>query len=186
MSNVGVATMNSQFLQAGLLCAIGLALSPPINACQSCGSKAGVPFERIHPGHTAGQVILFVRPDSALRSFNKRADLSFQLERSGHTVHLIDDDRNLDAAIRANRADVVLAEPADAMALRARLAGDSAAPVVLSLTNESTAVSDADPKVSSCLVQAAADQSKDVVQTIEVFIYSRQAGEIIRCPPSGE
>ncbi|MEP6885221.1 MAG: hypothetical protein ABJC66_10775 [Gammaproteobacteria bacterium] len=177
--------MKTQFLPVGLLCAISLALSPPVSACQACGSKAGVPFERIHPGHNAGQIILFVRPDSDLRSFNKKADLSFQLQRLGHTVHLIDNDRNLDAAIRANRTDVVLAEPADATALRSRLAGNSAAPVVLSLTTASTAASDADPKVSSCLVQAAANQSRDVVQTIELIIYSRQAGEIINCPSSG-
>lgn len=179
--------MNSQFLQAGLLCAMGLALSPSIKACQACGSKAGVPFERIHSGHNAGQIILFVRPDSELRSFNKKADLSFQLERSGHTVHLIDNDKQLDAAIRANRTDVVLAAPTDATELRSRLAGHSAAPVVLSLTTASTSsMTDADPKLSSCVVQAAANQSKDLVQTIEMFIYSRQAGESINCPTSGE
>ena len=173
--------MKAQFLQAGLLCMIGLALAPPLQACQACGNKLGVPFARIHPGRYAGQIILFARPDSELRSFNKRTDLSLRLERSGHTVHLIDNDKNFDDAIRANRTDLVLAEPADATALRSRLTSDSAAPLVLSLVGVSTAASDADPEVSSCLLQATVNQSKNVAQTIERFISSRQAGTRLRC-----
>ena len=178
--------MKAQFLQAGLLCAIGLALAPSVQACQACGNKVGVPFERIHPGHSTGQIILFARPGSDLRSFSRRADLSLRLERSGHTVHLIDNDRNLDGAIRANRTDLVLAEPADAVALRSRLMGDSAAPLVLSVVTVSTATAMAEPEESSCLLQATVNQSEDVVQTIDLFISSRQAGRIIHCASTGE
>jgi hypothetical protein len=179
-------TMKAHFLQAGLLCAIGWALAPSVQACQACGNKLGVPFARIHPGRDAGQIILFARPNSELRSFNRRTDLSLRLERSGHTVHLIDNDKNLDDAIRANRTDLVLAEPADATALRSRLTGDSTAPLVLSLVAVSTAASDADPEVLSCLLQATVNQSKNVVQTIERLISSRQAGSIINCASTGE
>jgi hypothetical protein len=180
------AVMNAQFLQAGLVCAIGLALAPSVQACQACGSKSGVPFARIHPGHYAVQIIVFARPDSELRSFYKRADLSLRLERSGHTVHFIDNDKSLNGAIRANRTDLVLAEPADATALRSRLTGDTAAPLVLSLIDVSTAASNADPEVSSCLLQATVNQSRDVVDAIERFISNRQSGRIANCASIGE
>ena len=168
--------MKAQFLQAWLLCATGLALAPSVQACQACADKSGASFARIHPVHYAGQIILFARPDSELRTFNRRADLSFRLERSGRSVHLIDNYKDLDGAIRANRTDLVLAEPADAKALRSRLTSQASAPLVLSLVTVSTAALDADPELSSCRLQATVDQSKTVVQTIERLIGSRQAG----------
>ena len=177
--------MKTRFLLAGLLCAASLALATSVQACPACGGKSGVPFARIHPGHSAGQILLFARPNSELRSFDKRASLSFRLERSGHTVHLIDNDQNLAGALLGHRTDLVLAEPADATALRARLADDLAAPLVLSLVAVSTAASDAELEVSSCQLQATVHQSRNVVQTIERFIDSRQAGETIRCVSAG-
>ena len=70
--------------------------------------------------------------------------------------------------------------------LRSRLTGDLAAPLVLSLVAASTAAADADPEVSSCLLQATVDQSMDVIQTIERFISNRQAGKLISCASARE
>ena len=173
--------MKSKFLLAGLLGAIGLLLAPSVRACPACGDKLGVPFARIHSGHQADQIIFFARRDSELRTFNKRAGLSRRMERSGHTVRIIDNDKDLEGALRANRTDLVLAEPADATALRSRFSGDSSAPVVLSLVTVSTAGSDADPALSRCQLQAAVDQGESVLHTIEQLISGRQAGEVIDC-----
>jgi hypothetical protein len=66
------------------------------------------------------------------------------------------------------------------------LTGDTAAPLVLSLIDVSTAASNADPEVSSCLLQATVNQSRDVVDAIERFISNRQAGRIANCASTGE
>ncbi len=173
--------MQARFLLGALMSAIGLALAPALQACPACGDKFGVPFERIHSGHSTGQIILFARPDSGLRSFNREAGLSRRLERSGHTVHVIDNDRDLDGAIHASRTDLVLAEPADATALRSRLSGDMAAPLVLSLVAVAGAAADTNAGAASCVLQASASQGMDVVQSIERFISNRQAGQAIDC-----
>ena len=179
--NLEGATIKARFPPGALMGAIGLALAPALQACPACGDKFGVPFERIHSGHSAGQIILFARPDSGLRSLNRQSGLSRRLERSGHTVHVIDNDKDLDGAIHANRTDLVLAEPADATALRSRLSGDTAAPLVLSLVAVDSAAAESDVEASSCLLQAAAKQGTDVVQSIERFISNRQAGQVIAC-----
>ena len=173
--------MKNQFLLGGLLGAIGLLLAPVVRACPACGDKLGVPFARIHSGHQADRIIFFARRDSELRSFNKRAGLSRRMERSGHTVRIIDNDEDLDGALRANQTDLVLAEPADAIALRTRFTGDSSAPLVLSLVAVATAAADANPELPRCQLQAAVDQSESVLHTIERFISGRRAGEVIDC-----
>jgi hypothetical protein len=153
-----------------------MAFMAPAQACQNCGGKSGVPFARIHSGHDAGQIILFARPDSSLRSFNRRAQLGFRLERSGHSVRLVDDDRELEQAIRANRTALVLAEPADATALRARLAGDSSAPVVVSLQPVTAPVPQDDAPDAICHLAATVDESRTVVRAIDWLIDSRSQG----------
>ena len=171
-----------------LFFAIGMAIAPSIHACgdKLVGLGGGVPFARIHPEHYVGQVVLFARVDSELQSFNEQAHLSHHLERSGHTVRLINNDTDLDGVLRAGPTDLVLAAPADAKALRARLAGDSSAPLVLALVTVPTSGSGAEPVVSNCLLQASFNQSIGVLRTVEGFISRRQAGTVINCAGTGE
>lgn len=178
--------MRAHFLPGVFCCAMGIA--PSIQACgdKLVGLGGGVPFARIHPAHYAGQIVLFARRDSGLQSFNERAHLSHRLERSGHTVRLIDNDKDLDGALRANPMDLVLAEPADATALRTRFTGDSAAPLVLAVVTETAGTASAQPAASSCVLQASLSQGKSVVRTLERFITSRHAGTVINCAATGE
>jgi hypothetical protein len=167
--------MQARILTIIALCATVFLLAPA-QACQNCGGKSGVPFARIHSSHDTGQIILFARPDSQLRSFNRRAELGFRLERSGHTVRLISNDRDLEEAIRANRTALVLAEPTDAVALRARLAGDAAAPVVVSLQPVAVPVPQDEATEAICHLTATVDQGRTVVRTIDWLVDSRARG----------
>ena len=173
--------MRAQFLLLGMLGASCLLLAPSVRACPACGDKLGVPFARIHSGHLADRIIFFARPDSELRTFSKRAGLIRRMERSGHTVRVVDNDADLEAELRANRSDLLLADPADASALRARLTGDISAPVVISLAVVATAVAEDDLKMSSCRLQATVAQTETVVQTIGRFVSSRQDGKVFDC-----
>jgi hypothetical protein len=163
-----------------------LTAAPRVNACgdKLVGLGGGVPFARIHPEHYVGQIVLFARPDSALRSFNEKAHLSRHLERSGHTVLLIDNERDLEGALRAARTQVVLATPADATALRGRLQGSSAPLIVALVTGAAGA--DSDLLSSGCAVQVTADQGKTALRSVEKFISQRQAGTAPNCAGTAE
>lgn len=180
--------MKNQFRPGMLFFAMGLALAPSIQACgdKLVGLGGGVPFARIHPEHYVGQIVLFARRDSELKTFDEQAHLSHYLERSGHSVRLIDNDRDLDGALLGHPTDLVLAAPADAQALRTRLSGDSSAPLVLALVTVPGTAASAGTLVSSCLLQASFKQSRSVVRTVEGFISRRQAGTVINCAGAGE
>jgi hypothetical protein len=176
-------------LRPAVLCfAMGMAVAPSIQACgdKLTGLGGGVPFARIHPEHYVGQIVVFARPNSDLQSFNQQGRFSHQLERSGHTVRLIDNESDLEGALRANPTDLILAAPADAQALRARLTANSSAPLVLALVTVPAAGSGAEPVVSHCLLQASANQSKSVLLTVEGFINRRQTGAAINCAGAAE
>jgi hypothetical protein len=141
-----------------------------------------VPFARIHSEHYTGNVVLFARPDSELRSFNDKAHLTRHLERSGHTVLLIDNERDLDGALSVARTQVVLAAPADATALRARLRGMSAAPLVVAVAAGSADAAAA----SGCTIQLGTSQGRSAVRSVEDFISQSRAGAAPNCAGSGE
>ena len=171
-----------------LVCALGMAFAPAILACgdKIVGLGGGVAFARIHPGHYVGQIILFARRDSELQSYNEQMRFSHRLERSGHAVRLVDNDRDLEGAIHANATELILAAPADAKALRTQLSGDANAPLILGLATGPAAMSATDPETSNCVLQASINESKDILRTLENFISRRQAGTIIHCAAAGE
>ncbi|MEP6885218.1 MAG: hypothetical protein ABJC66_10760 [Gammaproteobacteria bacterium] len=165
-----------------------MVVAPSILACgeKIVGLGGGVAFARIHPEHYVGQIVVFARRDSELQAFNEQGRFSHHLERSGYKVRLIDNERDLDGALHDKPTDLVLASPADAQALRARLTGHSSAPLVLALAAVPAAGSGAEPVVSNCLLQASFNQSKDVLRTVEDFINRRQTGTIINCAGTAE
>ena len=180
--------MKAQFRPALLCVAMGMTVTPSVQACgdKLTGLGGGVPFARIHPEHYVGQIVVFARRDSDLQAFNQQGRFSHQLERSGHTVRLIDNEGDLDGALRANPTDLILAAPADAQVLRARLTGKSSAPLVLALVSVPAAGAGAGPVVSNCLLQASVNQSKSVIRTVEDFINRRQMGTAINCAGAAE
>ena len=180
--------MKAEFRSAVLYFAVGMAVAPSILACgeKLTGLGGGVPFARIHPEHYVGQIVVFARRDSELQAFNEQGRFSHHLERSGFTVRLIDNERDLDGALHDKPTDLILAAPADAQALRARLTGHSSAPLVLGLAAVPAANAGAGPVVSNCLLQASFNQSMSVMRTVEDFMNRRQSGTKIDCAGAAE
>ena len=167
---------------------VGMAVAPSIQACgdKLIGLGGGVPFARIHPEHYVGQIVMFARRDSDLQAFNLQGRFSHQLERSGRTVRVIDNEGDLEGTLHANPTDLILAAPADAQALRARQTGHSSAPLVLALVTVPAAGSGAEPVVVNCTLQVSANQSKSVIRTVEDFITRRQTGTAVNCAGAAE
>ena len=167
---------------------VGLA-AVALPQAEACGDKlvalgGGVPFQRIHAQRLTGQIVMLIRSESGLSAFNQQAGLSRALLRAGHTVRVVDNQRDLDGALNASRADVVLADEGDANDLRNRLAGDAAAPLVLAVVpmNAGAAI----PAQALCSVQASLKQSRSLVKTIEGYMTRRQAGTAIHCATDPE
>ena len=167
---------------------MGMTVAPSIQACgdKLIGLGGGVPFARIHPEHYVGQIVVFARRNSDLQSFNLQGRFSHQLERSGRTVRVIDNEGDLEGTLRANPTDLILAAPADALALRARLTTHSSAPLVLALVTGPAAGSGAEPVVVDCSLQVSANQSKTAIRTVEDFIIRRQTGTVANCAGAAE
>lgn len=166
----------------GLLAGVMLA-----GAAYPCGDKlvglgGGVPFARIHPQHYVGQIVLYTRPDSGLRSVNDRIRLGQRLQRDGHTVRLVDNPQDLDIILRGTAADLVLADQKDAASIKARLNDDPNAPMLLSLVGVPAAAelqgAGAGP---GCEFQVQLEQSKAVAAALQSLMTRRQSGAVPGC-----
>ena len=117
-------------------------------------------------------------PDSSLWALNKQSRLDQTLERAGFAVRLVENERDLDASLSEQPADIVLADGAAAAALRERLAIIAAAPVVLSVVAVSDTVATA-----LCSVPVAPKEERNFVKVIAAYVSRRQAGTEVDCGP---
>ena len=171
-----------------LLCALLLAIVP---AAQACGDKliglgGGAPFARIHPGHYVAQILLFIRPESALLALNRTVHLADRLERSGHSVTMVNNEQDLEGRLRQHRTDLVLAAPDDVPAVRAHLVGGPGSPAVVSVM---AAAGEAHPDfalVSDCQLQVSYLQSRQAALAIDSFVSRRQGRAVPDCASSAE
>ncbi len=171
-----------------LLGVLLMAVNPWVLACgdKLVGIGGGAPFARIHADHYLAQILFFARPDSVLRSFDRMAHLTDRLERSGHSVRVIDSDTALASALRDHRTDLVLAAPDDAASIRTHFANAHAAPAVLAVVQLSDHRAANAPLLTSCQLQMSYHQSRDAEAAIDSFISRRQAGAIPDCAASDE
>jgi len=170
------------------LCALLLAAMP---AAQACGDKliglgGGAPFARIHPGHYVAQILFYIRPESALLALNRTVHLADRLERSGHSVSLVNNEQDLEGALRRRRTDLVLAAPDDVSAVRAHLVSGPESPAVVSVL---AAAGEANPEsalLSDCQLQVSYRQSRQAALAIDSFVSRRQGRAAPDCASSTE
>lgn len=101
-------------------------------AASACGDKL-LHLSRMHRALAMhGSVVVYSRPNSLLgNAASLRLESAFQ--KAGHSVRLISNDRELDAAIRWSPPDVVIVDIADIAAVRElALVRDTVVPVVAS------------------------------------------------------
>lgn len=162
---------------------LGLTLAGVAGACgdKLVGLGGGVPFARIHPEHYVGHIVLFMRQGSELRSVDERMHLSRRLQRDGHVVRMVDNDRDLEGALRGAATDLVLADQKDAADVIGRLPATDA-PILLSLVGPpATASLQAQGGGPGCAFQVALDESKLVATALQTLMTRRQSGAALGC-----
>jgi hypothetical protein len=151
--------------------------------CDACGGASGVPFDRVQTHRADALIVLLAPPGSDLRRLNDDDRLSHALERAGLVVLVVESERELDQALNERSADIVLADGADSVLLRGRLAGVAAGPLVLAVVPGTGAAMTLAAK--QCQVQAPAGKSRQFVKQVESFVSARQSGATPACESPG-
>ena len=121
--------MKSRFLA---IFAVALVLIAQVPA-QACGDKllamarAMSLFKAYKPWKNASILVYSVRKDSAIKDKNFQSSLT----QAGHKIKAIDNPSQLDRTLSAGKYDLVVADIADAAALKQHLASLSMGPSVL-------------------------------------------------------
>jgi len=179
---------HSTIIRGLSLCALLLAAVPTAQACgdKLVGLGGGAPFARIHPGHYVAQILFFFRPESALLALDRMGHLKDHLERSGHSVSLVGNEQDLEGALRHRHTDLVLAAPDDIAAVRARLAGDTDSPAIVSVTAAADEGRPDSALLSGCQLQVSYRQSKEAALAIDSLVGRRQGRLVPDCASSAE
>ncbi|MFO1375765.1 MAG: hypothetical protein U1F14_01990 [Steroidobacteraceae bacterium] len=165
----------------GLLAGLSVA-----SAGLACGDKlsavgGGIPFERIHPTHPAGRIVIYAPRDSVLRRVNDELRLADALARAGHAVLLVDGPEPLQQALAGITADVVLVDAAESG--RLEVAGThEAAPAILPVVY--TAGDRAAPRVESrtqCAAQLTKRSTQKLVRAVNEILERRSRGAPPMC-----
>ena len=109
----------------------------------ACGDKfltvgRGVRYQRAHAAARPASVLLFTTPGSRAAAAAKQVRLEWSLRQAGHHVRTVADTAGLDAALGASHYDLVVAGPADSVALRDRLGANAMRSVVLPIVYRPT------------------------------------------------
>jgi hypothetical protein len=143
--------------------AVGVCAVP---ATYACGDKlvalgGGMSFERVFSSRHPGKLILFMRPDSALRAANSGLRLDTALERAGHSVRTVATRAELTQAMQDAATDLVVTDWVDARALNSEVGGRVAIlPVRAGAEQLPTAG-------AGCLVDASRHKGRQVVHAVE-------------------
>ena len=178
--------MNKLYAMATALTVVALAM---VNApaAQACGDKltvlgGGIPFDRVHSSHRQGSLILYLRPDSRLSATNTDARLDQMLTRNGHQVRVVKSSAELRQALKAGRADFVLADWSDAPQVQLDvIASVPVVPVVYGGTAEERAY---EKSRSGCVVESNKGHNRQFVREVETLL-ENQSGLAASCSGSG-
>lgn len=151
-----------------VVAALAAVLGGPSSAAWACGDKLlllgrGIRFQSRHTPHPA--VVLLYMPDSTRGSLVD-PKLESALTEAGHKLRMVGTEEELAQAIRSGRFDVVLADLADAPALRRTMPTSAEAPVFLPALYLFAPAGQRPPKPQA--KADAARASKDFVTVLKV------------------
>jgi hypothetical protein len=159
-----------------------------LSAALACGDKlvalgGGVPFERIHVARHAGQVILYLNPETRLRAANSEIRLDVALTRAGHKVRTVSSRVDLERALQETHADLVLMDWADAMQLNARLTDKiPTLPVIYGGGPEEFAQAQSQ---NACVMETNKSKGGQLMRAIEHILEDHEKGLPVDCAKIG-
>ena len=157
---------------------IGLVLSGfSAQATEACGDKlvalgGGMSFERVFSSRHPGKLILFMRPDSALRAANSDLRIDAALTRAGHSVRTVATRAELDQALQEAAADLVVTDWVDAREINTEVGGHVAILPVRAGEDSAESVG----ANAGCLVDAGKRQGRQVVHAVEQLLLKHGKG----------
>ena len=170
----------SHWLRRATLCCL-VALTMP-QVARACGDKLivlghGVRFERIAESRHPSTIVLYLNPQSRLPQADEQFHLAAVLELAGHTVAAVESQAELERSLRDEHPDMVIADLADARALREQLAESSAGPILMPVLYQPTKAELTEAEAqSSCVGQAAKRTRRQLMRTVEDLLERRAKG----------
>jgi hypothetical protein len=166
------------------LCGLAITLFA-IQSAEACGDKlvalgGGMSYQRVFSSRHPGKLILFLRPDSALRAVNAELGIDTALVRAGHTVRTVTTRAELDQALQAAAADLVVTDWVDARELNVQVGGRVA---ILPVRVGERPHTSGFPN-DSCLVDAGRRKGRQVVHAVEQVLILHSKGLPSGCSTS--
>jgi hypothetical protein len=154
-----------------------------VSTAIACGDKlvalgGGVPFDRIHE-RRAGNVILYLNPQTRLNTANADIRLDAALTRAGHSVRTVATRRDLELALGEAEADVVLMDWADAAQLKAGISDRvPTLPVLYGGTPGELAHAEAGEQ---CVLEADRRRASQLLKAVDRIIEDHAKGRQLDC-----
>ena len=159
-----------------------------LTAALACGDKlvalgGGVPFERIHVAQHPGNVILFLNPETRLRTANADIRLDTALKRAGHNVRTVATRADLDRALQEPQTNLVLMDWADALQLNAWLTDKiPTLPVLYGAGPDEVAQA---VSQNRCVVETDKRKGTQLVRAVEHILADQEKGLAVDCAKIG-
>jgi hypothetical protein len=126
-------------------------------------------------------ILIFMNPTSRIPAAEKEFHLEATLKAAGHKPVVAESQAELEKALASGKYDLVIADVADAPALRKEAGSVASRPVVLPLLYKPTAEElAAAEKESNCMVRAS-NKSRDLLVVVDDTMRSRRKGIAAVC-----
>jgi hypothetical protein len=161
-----------------------LACGYSLSAAQACGDKllalgGGVSYERVFSSRHPGNLILLLRPESALTAANDRLRLDNALQRAGHKVRTVNSRTELESSLREAAADLIVTDWEDARALAPEVAARVAILPVVSGPEKTPKAGSASG--TDCLVDVNRHKGRQMIRAVDQLLERGEKGLPANC-----
>jgi len=139
---------------------------------------------RVARSQFPSSILIFMNPSSRVPAAEKEFHVEATLRAAGHKPVVAESEAEVQKALATGKYDLVLADVADAPAIRKEASSATSKPVVLPLLYKPTAEElSAAEKEANCMVRPSA-KSRDLLVVVDETLKSRRAGVAAVCDTS--
>lgn len=136
---------------------------------------------RVTRSQFPSSILIFMNPSSRVPAAEKDFHVEATLRAAGHKAVVVESEAEVQKALASGKYDLVLADVADATALRKEASASASKPVVLPLLYKPTPEElSAAEKEASCMVRPSA-KSRDLLAVVDETMKGRRNGTAAIC-----